>query len=154
MIEYISEHIVFYLTLRVQHYFIKLNLTIYYINYLHVIYRNLYRKWVFQTGNATSYSNYNSSPEIGPDGTVFFATLYSGGLDHGKLYAVNPDGTQKWAFQTGENSIFLSSPAIGSDGSIYLGVGSRKLIAIGEAPADSIPPVTSTGLDGTAGNNG
>ena len=37
------------------------------------------------------------------------------------LYAVNPDGTHKWKFTTGVN--FDSSPAIGGDGTIYVGRG-------------------------------
>ena len=46
-------------------------------------------------------------------------TIYVGG-DDGNIYAVNPTyGTEIWAFATG-GSVF-SSPAIGSDGSIYAG---------------------------------
>ena len=35
-----------------------------------------------------------SSPAIGPDGTIYQ------GCNDGRLYALNPDGTQKWYFQT------------------------------------------------------
>ena len=42
------------------------------------------------------------------------------------LYAIRPDGTLKWRFETG-NEIW-SSPAIGQDGTIY--VGSDGLYAI------------------------
>jgi outer membrane protein assembly factor BamB len=37
-----------------------------------------------------------------------------------KLYAINPDGSQKWSFTTGDIAIW-SSPAIGADGTIYVG---------------------------------
>ena len=37
-------------------------------------------------------------------------------------------GTQKWAFQTGDRVI--SSPAIGPDGTIYVGSNDKKLYAI------------------------
>jgi len=45
-----------------------------------------------------------------------------------KLYAINPDGTKKWEFSTGGN--VLSSPAISSDGTIYVGSEDDKLYAI------------------------
>ncbi|MDB4805128.1 immunoglobulin domain-containing protein, partial [bacterium] len=54
-----------------------------------------------------------SSPAIGSDGTIYV------GSNSGNLYAINPDGTQKWAFETGGG--VSSSPAIGSDGTIYVG---------------------------------
>ena len=38
----------------------------------------------------------NSSPAIGADGTIYV------GSEDDKLYAINPDGSQKWAFSTGE----------------------------------------------------
>ena len=43
----------------------------------------------------------HSSPAIGADGTIYV------GSDDGKLYAINPDGTQKWAFTTGGLGHFL-----------------------------------------------
>jgi len=54
-----------------------------------------------------------NSPAIGSDGTI-----YVGSLDN-NLYAINPDGTQKWTFATGD--FVESTPAIGSDGTIYVG---------------------------------
>jgi len=45
-------------------------------------------------------------------------TIYVGSLDN-NLYAINPDGTQKWAFAT--DSVVSSSPSIGADGTIYVG---------------------------------
>ena len=45
-----------------------------------------------------------------------------------KLYAVNPDGTKKWEFETGD--AVLSSPSIGSDGTVYVGSFDNKLYAI------------------------
>jgi outer membrane protein assembly factor BamB len=51
------------------------------------------------------------------------------GMPDGKLYAINPDGTQKWAFATGDD--VDSSPAIGADGTVYVGSYDNKLYAIG-----------------------
>ena len=63
-----------------------------------------------------------SSPAIAPDGTI-----YVGAEDH-FLYALNPNGTVKWKYETG-NSLF-ASPAIGSDGTIYIGSEDRQIYAI------------------------
>lgn len=61
--------------------------------------------WPFATAEIVS------SPAVGAEGTV-----YVGSMD-GYLYAINPDGSQKWAFQTAGQ--LNSSPAIGLDGTIY-----------------------------------
>jgi outer membrane protein assembly factor BamB len=75
-------------------------------------------KWSFTTGNGIMYS----SPAIGINGTIFISSLDN------KLYAINPDGTQKWNFtMTGPGK---SSPAIGSDGTIYVGSNNLKLWAV------------------------
>lgn len=52
-----------------------------------------------------------SHPAIGPDGTIYV------GSSDTSLYAINPDGTHKWSYLT--NDATLSSPIIGSDGTIY-----------------------------------
>jgi outer membrane protein assembly factor BamB len=75
-------------------------------------------KWSFATEGYII-----SSPAIGADGTI-----YVGSFDH-KLYAINPDGTEKWNFKTG-SFVDDSSPAIGSDGTIYIGSRDNKLYAI------------------------
>ncbi len=75
-------------------------------------------KWHFVTGGPVFWS----SPAIGTDGT-----LYVGSWDF-NLYAINPDGTQKWAFPTG--GVVFSSPAIGTDGTLYVGSDDGSLYAI------------------------
>jgi outer membrane protein assembly factor BamB len=62
------------------------------------------------------------SPVIGSDGTIYV------GSTNGKLYAVNPDGSIKWTYQT-EGSINYS-PSIGTGGIIYVVSGSTNLYAI------------------------
>jgi outer membrane protein assembly factor BamB len=49
--------------------------------------------------------------------------------DDAHLYAVNPDGTQKWAFATGGGCSY-SSPAIGADGVIYFGCNDHNIYAV------------------------
>ena len=48
------------------------------------------------------------------------------------LYAINPDGSKKWAFNIGDSYV-SSTPAIGSDGTIYVsGAWSTHFYAINE----------------------
>ena len=96
-------------------------------------------KWVFPTGDQVT-----SSPAIGPDGTI-----YVGSADY-NLYAINPDGTEKWAFTTGGN-ISWTSPAIGPgpDWTIYVGSADGHLYAInpnGTKNGSSRHPVQYTPL--------
>jgi outer membrane protein assembly factor BamB len=72
--------------------------------------------WSVETGGGPS------SPAISEDGTV-----YVGSLDHG-VYAVGPDGTLRWRFETGWAVPW--APAIGSDGTIYIGSGDGNLYAL------------------------
>ena len=65
-----------------------------------------------------------SSPAIGSDGTI-----YVGSHDY-NLYAINPDGSRKLRFKTG--NWVSSSPSIGSDGTIYVGSCDNNLYAIKE----------------------
>ena len=60
----------------------------------------------------------------GKEGTIYF------GAKEG-FFALNPDGTKKWHYQK-EISGIVSSPAIGSDGTIYVGTWQNKLYAFGE----------------------
>jgi len=55
-----------------------------------------------------------SSPTIGTDGTIYIGAGYGKHTNPANLYALNPDGTQKWAFPTSGGINY--SPAIGSDG--------------------------------------
>ena len=75
-------------------------------------------RWKFKT----EYYVLSSSPAIGSNGII-----YIGSADH-YLYAINPNGTLKWKFQTGYE--LYSSPAIDSDGTIYVGSDDHYLYAI------------------------
>jgi outer membrane protein assembly factor BamB len=83
-------------------------------SFLYAINSNGTLKWKCNANNA----NIASSPAIADDGTIYFGTLWSLG-DGGKIHAVNPNGTEKWRYQT-EDAV-SSSPAIGNDGTIYIG---------------------------------
>jgi outer membrane protein assembly factor BamB len=74
-------------------------------------------KWKFKMQGAVL-----SSPAIDKNGT-----LYIGADGDDCLFAINPDGTERWRANIGNA---LSSPAIGSDGTIYIGTVYGKLYAI------------------------
>jgi outer membrane protein assembly factor BamB len=85
--------------------------------------------WTFSANDAIT-----STPSIGHDGTIYFgAGGYYGGGGDSSLYALNPDGSLKWAFKTDigyySGGIF-SSPAIGPDGAIYFGSLDEYLYAL------------------------
>jgi hypothetical protein len=65
-------------------------------------------KWVF----STSGGDISSTPAIGADGTIYFGSYSS------NLFAVNPDGSLKWAYAFAGK--VPASPAIGADGTIYI----------------------------------
>jgi len=71
--------------------------------------------WKYNTGG--SYS----SCAIASDGTIY---IYAGWT----FYALNPDGTLKWTRYMGNST--RSTPAIGDDGTIYVGSNDYRLYAI------------------------
>ncbi len=97
-------------------------------------------------------SNSNELYALNPDGTVgwtFIAeqeerevhfsspltldgagVLYAGTRE-GELFAVNPGGTLRWRFSLPEGGMVLVGPAIGADGTLYVGAGSN-LYAVGQ----------------------
>ena len=56
----------------------------------------------------------NSPPSIGPDGAIH---ILSDGL-----FAINPDGTIRWHFDTNASS-WWTTPILGADGNVYVGSG-------------------------------
>ena len=82
--------------------------------------------WKYQVGGGTS------SPVIGDNGDGTY-TIYIGGT-YGYLFALNMNGTVKWAAYYG---ISRSTPAVGPDGTIYVGgVGPAGYSIIAANPAD------------------
>jgi outer membrane protein assembly factor BamB len=72
-------------------------------------------KWVFDPGNIGSIKE--GTPCNSLDGTIYFGTYASSG---GDLIAVNPNGTERWRIHLASGYI-MSAPAIGSDGTVYVG---------------------------------
>jgi len=90
-------------------------------NNFYAVYPNGSLKWSFEVGG-----NVESSPAIAEDGTIYVGTHFA--LVYGTyLFAINPDGTLKWKYKTGD---MYSSPAIGDDGTIYFGDGGNGIVAL------------------------
>lgn len=70
---------------------------------------------------------------LGPHNAASPALDYNGNLyvttATGKLFALNPDGSQRWVFSL--NYEIASTPAIGADGTIFFGCRDRRFYAVG-----------------------
>lgn len=67
-------------------------------------------RWSFETGGRI-----DSPATLATDGTIYF------GSADGNLYALNPDGSEKWVVSVGKGQIVVASPALGQDGTVYVG---------------------------------
>lgn len=104
---------------------------------------------------ATGITEIASTPALGADGTIYV------GANDGHLYALAPDGTQNWAFQT-QGSPYHCSPVVGRDGTIYVGTvgvdanlyaihpdGTQKWVATASGDTMIIECTAGIGEDGT-----
>jgi len=102
-------------------------------------------KWSFDPGSGRTIRGGN--PCISAEGIIYFGT-HIGETDGGELIAVYPDGTERWRIMLATDWIW-SAPAIGSDGTVYVGSSNDAssgsegyLHAIG--PRDPNAPETPT----------
>ncbi|MFC1638018.1 PQQ-binding-like beta-propeller repeat protein [Patescibacteria group bacterium] len=120
-------------------------------------------KWEFVLGGGMSGLVY--TPTIGDDGTIYAISggaKMPGAVGGDRLWAINPDGTEKWYFKT-EDAIY-SAPTLADDGTIYFGCADGNFYALnpdgtekwrfntgpGAKKRDDIyDSVPSIGLDGT-----
>ena len=71
------------------------------------------------------------TPTVGPDDTVYAAPLFLSSPSLSGLYAFNSDGSVKWRFTTpSTGDRVLSSPTIGSDGTVYFAVCNEGIYAL------------------------
>ncbi len=84
-------------------------------------------KWTFQLEDPITGELYGvmGSAAIDRDGTIYFGSYestMSGGVlvPQGSIYALHPNGELKWRVVT-DGAFAYSSPAIGGDGTIYIG---------------------------------
>jgi outer membrane protein assembly factor BamB len=90
------------------------------------------RLWALDAGDGTEFWSYtvgndgdvNTSPAIASDGTVYMA-----GTFNGIVHALTPGGNLVWKLSSG-GTISYSSPALGLDGTIYIGTTRGDLHSI------------------------
>jgi hypothetical protein len=109
------------------------------------------QKWTAPAGWAAEYEY-----AVGQDGTVYVPGTYPSA----SLTAIDPNGLQKWSFLS-EKHTYGNSPALGEDGTIYLGMqntlyainpdGSEKWhLILAEAPGVAdVYSTVAVGADGT-----
>jgi outer membrane protein assembly factor BamB len=96
------------------------------------------------------------SPAIGDDGIIYVAVPEGKEESINYLKAINPDGTEKWKLLIRFSE---SSPSVGPDGTVYIGVGhfNKGLVAINPdgtekwffQTGDDISATPAIGADGT-----
>ena len=109
--------------------------------------------WQFTTGSIyDEIPTVTNSPAVGRDGTAYVAS------SDGFIYAVNPDGTQKWRFELG-GYMDSSAVALGPDGTVYIGdlIGlaytldaEGNLVWVSDIADGSYTAPPALGADGTA----
>lgn len=103
--------------------------TIYYVtmaNWLIAVNPDGTEKWRY---NVHLFKNVWSSPTVAPDGTIYVGSENYPPRESGKeqeiggtLYAINPDGTLKWKYDTGSSGV-QSTAVITADGTIITAGG-------------------------------
>jgi outer membrane protein assembly factor BamB len=85
----------------------------------------------FSTLSTSSAGNIVSSPTVGPDGTIYIGVevgTSSSTSASGRVFAINPNGTQKWVFTAPD--WVDSTPAVATDGTVYFGCWNGVLYAL------------------------
>jgi outer membrane protein assembly factor BamB len=94
-----------------------------------------------------------SSPLVGPDGTVYLAATnaQTGG---GSVVALGADGSERWRYEVGSRLLF--SPALSPDGTLYVGARNGNLYALNsdgslkwQTPRGAVSSSVAVGADGT-----
>ncbi|MEA3297362.1 MAG: PQQ-binding-like beta-propeller repeat protein, partial [candidate division Zixibacteria bacterium] len=62
--------------------------------------------------------NFRNTPTIGNDGTIYVTGIHNSAY---ALFALNPDGTERWNYSMGALSDQYSSPAVDDNGTVYIG---------------------------------
>ncbi|MGA2750066.1 MAG: PQQ-binding-like beta-propeller repeat protein, partial [Verrucomicrobiota bacterium] len=80
--------------------------------------------------------------------------IYIGYLD-GNLYSINPNGTTNWIRNTGNSTAVYSTPALSSNGIIYVAaLSSNGIIYVGTDQQDETGSSYLTGLTAFSASNG
>lgn len=95
-------------------------------------------EFLFAAGTGSFYDGHmvDSSPAVGPDGTIYVGVDPYGAVGQvpyaidTALFAFRPDGSLKWTFDMDDGA--ESSPAIGPDGTVYIGSYDGRLYAVAD----------------------
>ena len=97
------------------------------MSYLYAIDNTGHLKWKLGT-----YANSITQPVIDKDGTIYYSTSFNWAYTTGSdriLYAIASNGSMKWRFKA-EGTVYENLPAIGPDGTIYIGSQDNYLYAL------------------------
>ncbi len=117
-------------------------------NNVHAVNPDGTEKWMFDAGEQVydsiwdSTKGIQSTPAIDKDGTIYFTSFSN------YLFALNPDGTEKWRFRLYTFSNIWNSPAIAPDGTIYIG-SEQHPHGPGKAPVEIGATFYAINPDGT-----
>lgn len=90
-------------------------------------------KWEFATLSSFVQGNILSSPSLGADGTVYIGVevgLANAASPQGRLFALTASGDAKWNTPFSTPDWIDASPAVGADGTVYVGCWDGNLYAI------------------------
>jgi outer membrane protein assembly factor BamB len=79
--------------------------------------------WTFSTGD-----NIFGSAAVGDDGTIYVGTRGQHPVTGSRLYAIHPNGTERWHWRP--SHYIDSTSAIADDGTLYVGSWDKRLYAI------------------------
>ena len=82
------------------------------------------QNWTFDLSKDGAVGNQESSPMVDTDGTIYVGVGQGSSSSNAYLYAINPDGTEKWKYLVGVGArIAYTSPVLTSEG--YIAIGNR-----------------------------
>ncbi|HJX39083.1 MAG TPA: PQQ-binding-like beta-propeller repeat protein, partial [Anaerolineae bacterium] len=95
-------------------------------NKLYALNQNGTAAWIF-----TAEAEEGKEIQFSSPATIDAAGVLYVGTREGELFAINPDGTLRWRLFLPEGGMVLVGPAIGGDGTLYVGAGSN-VYAVGQ----------------------
>ena len=89
------------------------------------------QRWAFTTLSTATVGAIVSAPSVGPDGTIYVGVevgASNSASPSGRMFALNPNGSQKWMFTAPE--WIDSTAAVAADGVLYFGAWNGVLYAL------------------------